>query len=123
MKLLLIDDDPDLALLASVALERLGGFEVVVSEGGESAVELARDLQPDVILTDYLMPELDGDELLERLRREPQLSSTPVLFLTGKDDKDLHAAWLAAGAAGVLVKPVDPQTLSADVHRLLKPAK
>ena len=119
MKLLLIDDDPDLVLLASVALEKLGGFEVVTSDGGPGAVELARCQRPDVILMDYMMPEIDGDELLRILHGEPDLAATPVIFLTGKDEPDVHAKLVAAGAVGVIVKPIELQQLASQVRELL----
>lgn len=119
MKVLLIDDDPDLVILASYALEKVGGFEVVTSAGGAEAVALARREGPDVILLDFLMPELDGPELLALLRSTPELGSTPVIFLTGKEGEAEAERLLALGARGVITKPFDPAALPGEVERLL----
>ena len=85
MKALLVDDDPDLLILASYALEKVGGFEVVTSAGGAEVVDLARRERPDVILMDVQMPDVDGPELVARLRRAPELAAAPIIFLTGEE--------------------------------------
>ncbi len=119
MKVLLVDDDPDLQILACFALEKLGGFEVATSDGGAEVIDLARRERPDVILMDVLMPELDGPELVARLRAEPDLAPTPVIFLTGKEGEAEVERLVALGARGVITKPFDPAALPAEVERLL----
>lgn len=119
MKVLLVDDDPDLRVLATFALEQVGGHEVVTSEGGPGVVELARRERPDVILMDFLMPEVDGAELVRRLRAEPELASTPVVFLTGKEGEAEVDRLRGLGARGVITKPFDPAALPGRIERLL----
>ncbi len=119
MKVLLVDDDPDLRILASYALEKVGGFEVLTSDGGAGVVDLARRERPDVILMDVLMPELDGPELVERLRATPDLAATPVIFLTGKEGEAEVERLAALGTRGVITKPFDPAALPGEVERLL----
>lgn len=119
MKLLLVDDDPDLVLLASYVLEHLGGFEVTSCEGGAEAVELACDVQPDVILMDVLMPDPDGVELARRLFTDPRTAGIPLIFLTAKESSAERRRLLELGARGVVTKPFDPETLAEDVQRLL----
>ena len=119
MKVLLVDDDPDLLILASYALEKVGGFEVVTSAGGAEVVDLARRERPDAILMDVLMPEIDGPELVARLRRAPELAATPVIFLTGEESEAATERLLALGARGVLTKPFEPAALPRAVERLL----
>jgi CheY-like chemotaxis protein len=118
MKALLVDDDPDLVILASYALEQLGGFQVVTSPGGAEVVDLARRERPEVVLMDVLMPELDGPELLRRLRRDPELAELPVIFLTGKTGRAEHERLLGLGARGVITKPIDPLAFAGEVRRL-----
>ena len=122
MKALLVDDDPDLLILASYALEKVGGFEVVTSAGGAEVVDLARRERPDVILMDVQMPDVDGPELVARLRRAPDLAATPVIFLTGEEGGAETDRLLALGARGVLTKPFEPAALSGAVERLLASA-
>ena len=119
MKVLLVDDDPDLQLLASFALEKVGGFEVASCDGGVEVIDLARRERPDVILMDVLMPELDGPELVARLRAVPELAATPVIFLTGKEGEAEVERLVALGARGVITKPFDPVAPPAEVERLL----
>jgi len=120
MKVLLVDDDPDLIVLATHLLEHLGGFEVVSSEGGYGVIDLALEERPDAVLMDYLMPAPNGAELTRRLALEPGTRNIPVIFLTAKDGVDEQHRLLALGARGVLIKPFDPKTLASDVKRLLK---
>lgn len=119
MKALLVDDDPDLVILASHVLEHLGGFGVTSSAGGDEVIELARREQPDVILMDYLMPEPDGAELARRLFADELTAGIPLIFLTAKEGREERRRLLDLGAKGVLVKPFEPESLAAEVKRLL----
>lgn len=118
-KLLLVDDDPDLRILASHVLEKLGGFKVLSSAGGWAAVELARRELPDVILMDVLMPPPDGVELAARLAADRRTAELDLIFLTGESSRSEHRRLLALGARGVIVKPFDPERLHLEVERLL----
>ena len=119
MKVLLVDDDPDLIVLATYVLENLGGFEVVSSEGGYEVIDLAYRERPDVILMDFMMPHPDGAELARRLRLDPQLSDIPLIFLTAKEKAADQRHLIDLGACGVLVKPFEPESLAFEVKRLL----
>lgn len=118
MKLLLVDDDPDIRLLARHALAQ-AGFEVTVSAGGYAAVAVARELKPDAVLLDLLMPSPDGLELFDALAADAATAGVPVLFLTAKTQPAEVAALLARGARGVIAKPFDPLRLGDEVRRLL----
>ena len=120
MKILLIDDDPDLVILASFALETLGGCLVSSSSGGLDAVNQAVRERPDVILLDLQMREIDGDQLFPHFRRQPELDGTPIVFLTGKDTEDEWHRLQELGAAGVIVKPFDPARLIEQVKGFLR---
>jgi two-component system OmpR family response regulator len=114
---LCVDDEEDLQSIIRISLERLGGIESHFCSDPQQAVARARDVKPDLILLDYLMPGLDGVTLFRRLQADPDLASIPVVFLTavltGPDARKLSLL----GAAGVLVKPFDvlnlPRKLSA----------
>ncbi|MDP9266924.1 MAG: response regulator [Acidobacteriota bacterium] len=115
--LLLVIDDHPLArqLLASFLAPE--GFDIRGSEGGESALRLARDLQPDAILLDVLMP-VNGWSILSDLKKDPRTAEIPVIVVTILDQK---SAGFALGAADYLVKPVSRDTLLRALRRQLAP--
>ena len=120
MKILIIDDDADIRLIARLSLTRLGGMTVIEAAGGVDGVRTAQDEKPDVILLDMMMPAMDGLQTLSALRSQPATATTPVIFLTAKAVGDDVERMRSLGAAGVLIKPFDPRTLSQDVRALVK---
>ena len=120
MKVLIIDDDADIRFIAGLSLGRVGGMEVIEAAGGAEGVRKALAEQPDVILLDMMMPTMDGSETLAALRAQPGTAATPVIFLTAKTVHTEVERMKALGAAGVLIKPFDPRTLSADVRALVQ---
>jgi len=119
MKILIIDDDADIRLIARLSLSRVGGMTVIEAAGGVEGVRTAQDENPDVILLDMMMPAMDGVQTLSALRSQPATATTPVIFLTAKAVGDEVERMTSLGAAGVLVKPFDPRTLSRDVRALV----
>lgn len=113
-RLLIVDDEHDIRLIARMSLERIGGWEVVDVGSAEDAVEAARSGPLDVVLLDVMMPGVDGPAALELLR--PVIGSeTPVIFLTAKTQAADRERLAALGAAGVIAKPFDPMTLADEV--------
>ena len=122
MKVLIIDDDADIRLIAGLSLGRVGGMDVIDAASGVEGVRKAQEEKPDVILLDMMMPAMDGLETLAALRSQPATAMTPVIFLTAKAVGAEVERMRALGAAGVLIKPFDPRTLSGDVRALLQQA-
>jgi CheY-like chemotaxis protein len=120
MKVLIIDDDADIRSIARLSLSRLGGMEVVEAASGAEGVRKAQNEKPDVILLDMMMPAMDGSETLAALRSQPATAMTPVILLTAMAMGAEVERMTALGAAGVLIKPFDPRTLSGDVRALIK---
>jgi DNA-binding response OmpR family regulator len=120
MKVLIIDDDTDIRSIARLSLSRVGGMDVIEAASGVEGVRKAQEQKPDVILLDVMMPTMDGLETLAALRSQPATAMTPVIFLTAKAVADEVERMTALGAAGVLIKPFDPRTLSGDVRALVK---
>jgi CheY-like chemotaxis protein len=92
---------------------------VLLAENGAEGMETAKAHKPDLILMDMMMPEMDGLSVLRKLRNDPALESTPVIFMTAKVQRDEVARYLEAGAAGVVHKPFDPMTLPDEIRRIL----
>lgn len=119
MRLLLVDDDPDILMLAGHVLRQGGRHLVVEASSGEEALALAREAAPDAVITDFRMPGMDGLALLAALKADAALAPLPVLVCSGKRDGASRESVLAAGAVGFLQKPIDPATFVEDVEKLL----
>lgn len=111
-KIMMVEDDPDIQAVASLALEAVGGFEVAVCSGGLEALERVDAFAPDLLVLDVMMPGMDGPTLLQRLRARPQTAHLPIVFMTAKAQTHEIASYKALGALDVVTKPFSPMTLS-----------
>ena len=118
-KVLVAEDDLDIQKVVRMSLKVRGVQEILVASNGEECLALARDLKPDVILLDVMMPKLDGYETCRRLKQDPQTSSIPVIFLTAKAQQFEMKQGLEVGGLGYLIKPFDPMTLHDEIVALL----
>ncbi len=120
--ILVVDDDPDIARFVEVNL-RSAGYDVSVASDGEEALDKAGSLRPDLVLLDVMMPRIDGFEVAQRLRRNPQTSNTSIIMLTAKALSTDKVLGLTAGADDYIIKPFDPIELLARVKGTLRRAK
>ncbi|QCU89905.1 response regulator [Thiomicrorhabdus sediminis] len=120
-KILYIEDDLDIQMVASMTLEKIGGFEVTAFSSGHAALENLGDFCPDILLLDVRMPEMDGPSTLKALRENfDYLSDVPVVFMTAKVQPDEIKFLQSLGAKGVIKKPFDPITLSDELLKIVK---
>ena len=115
-KILIVDDDPTIRDVVRFALLK-AGFETLEAETGKAALESFAANQPDLIVLDVTMPELDGSEVCRRIRRD---SAVPILFLSSRDEEFDRVLGLELGGDDYLVKPFDIRELSARVEALLR---
>jgi CheY-like chemotaxis protein len=108
---LYVDDEADIRTIVQIALSVSRELEVHVGESGLEALTLSRQLQPDVLMLDVMMPDLDGVATLKMLRLDPQIAHIPVIFVTAKATPREVAQLRALGALGVIAKPFDPMKL------------
>lgn len=120
-KLLLIDDDPNLILLVEDYLE-FQGYKVATADNGQEALNILERWIPDLIVCDIMMPEMDGYELVRRIRDDSRISWIPVMFLSAKGQTSDRVKGLSTGADVYLVKPFEPEELVAQVESSLKQA-
>jgi len=120
--ILVVDDDPDIARFVEVNL-RSAGYDVAVASDGEEALQRAREMRPDLVLLDVMMPRIDGFEVAQRLRRNPQTSNTSIIMLTAKALSTDKVLGLTSGADDYIIKPFDPIELLARVKGTLRRAK
>jgi DNA-binding response OmpR family regulator len=118
MTLLLVEDDPDIQLVARAALKR-AGFTVSTASNGPAALEHVREARPDAILLDWMMPGMDGIEVCRRLKADSTTADIPVIFLTARSQQSEIARGLSLGAVGYIVKPFDALSLGTEVREML----
>jgi two-component system OmpR family response regulator len=118
-KVLVVDDEENIRFLVESALQ-LAGMETAGAEDGRAGLRLVADFRPDLIVLDVMMPELDGFEILQRLRDGG--SRTPVIFLTARDSTDDRVRGLTAGGDDYMVKPFAVAELVARVQLRLQQA-
>ena len=115
-RVLYVEDEPDIQMVARLALEALGGFTVEICSSGNEALQRAPAFQPQLFLLDVMMPGMDGTTTLGRLRELPQFAATPIIFMTAKVQPNEVAGYKALGAVDVIPKPFDPMALSGQVQ-------
>lgn len=116
--ILYVEDDLHVRTTAKLVLEVIGKFAVRECRSGYEALDAADGFRPDLILLDVMMPDLDGLATLRLLRTLPHLADTPALFVTSLTTPDDIERYMAAGAIGVIAKPLVPLRLAGQVHRL-----
>ena len=120
---LLVEDDPDIAVLVTIALTEISGFRVDHCDSAEAAIEwFETHKNPDLLLLDYLLPGLTGEELLFRLRSNPKTASIPVIFMTASVMPKHVSQLRSLGALEVLHKPFDPLILGNQIEAIFRAA-
>ena len=117
VRIVVVDDEPSLTDLLAMAL-RYEGWEVRSAADGRSAIKLVHEFRPDVVVLDIMLPDLDGMQVLSRLRADRQ--DIPVLFLTAKDSVDDRIAGLTAGGDDYVTKPFSLEELVARLRGLIR---
>ncbi|MBQ5451686.1 MAG: response regulator transcription factor [Bacteroidales bacterium] len=118
-KILLVDDETDILDFLSYNLKK-AGYTVFTANNGKDAVKLAKQYIPHLIILDVMMPEMDGIETCEEIRKQPALNNTVVAFLTARSEDYSQIAGFEAGADDYIAKPIKPKVLVSRVSALLK---
>lgn len=122
LKVLYVEDDLDIQLIARIALEEIGGFELCTCTSGHEALAQIGQFQPDLLLLDVMMPVMDGPTLLAQLRQHPNAATTPVVFMTARVQRTEVEHYRGLGALTVIAKPFDPLTLAQQLREQLAEA-
>ena len=117
-RILFVEDDPDIQVVATMALEALGGFSVTTCGSGGEALSRFPELAPDLVLLDVMMPGMDGPATLEALRRLPEAATVPVVFMTARVQAHEMSRYRELGAVDVIAKPFNPMTLADTVRSI-----
>jgi DNA-binding response OmpR family regulator len=117
-KILIVDDNPNVLKLLNISLSK-AGYEIVEAENGEVAFTVANKEIPDLIISDIMMPQMDGIELCWMIRENSKVPLVPFIFLTSFDDSEMEIRGFRAGADEYLNKPIDRKELLERVSELL----
>ncbi|MBP0904824.1 response regulator transcription factor [Mariniflexile gromovii] len=119
IKILLVDDEPDILEIVGYNLTS-EGYQVITAENGSEGVKKAKKELPNLIILDVMMPEMDGIEACELIRKHPDLQNTLVVFLTARGEDYSQVAGFDAGADDYITKPIKPKVLVSKVKALLR---
>ena len=119
-RILLVEDDADIALSLRNKLEREGGYEVEVVADGPSGLARASDAPPELVVLDVNLPGMDGFEVCRRLRKAPATAAVPVIMLTARIGEDDRVRGLDLGADDYITKPFSPKEALARVRAVLR---
>jgi DNA-binding response OmpR family regulator len=119
-RILIVEDDPDIALSLRLKLEREGSYRVEVSDDGAEGLRAALGNPPDLVLLDVNLPGMDGFEICRRLRKDPATASTPIIMLTARIDEADRVAGLDFGADDYISKPFSPKEAVARIRAVLR---
>ena len=122
IKILCVDDEPDILEILKYNLSN-EGYNVSTAADGKSAIEMAYNISPSLIIMDVMMPNMDGIEACEKLRSDEKFNDTIIMFLTARGEDYSHVAAYDAGADDYVTKPVKPKVLVSKVKGLLRRLK
>ena len=122
IKILLVDDEPDILEIVGYNLTN-EGYQVITAENGKVGLKMANKHQPHLIILDVMMPEMDGIEACEQIRKNPALNHTIIAFLTARGEDYSQMAGYDAGADDYITKPIKPKVLISKVKALLRRLK
>lgn len=116
---LIVDDEAPIREMLTVALH-MAGYQCLEADNAQTAHELIVDHQPDIVLLDWMMPEVSGIELARRLKRDPISAGIPIIMLTARGEEDNKIQGLEAGADDYITKPFSPRELIARLKAVLR---
>lgn len=119
MRVLYVDDEPDIRTVAVMCLQLNTGFQVQECASGAEALQIAKNWMPDVVLLDVMMPEMDGPMTHAALREDPATAAIPVVFVTARTQPSEVQRLLELGVTGVIAKPFDPMSLASQVVMMM----
>ena len=122
IKILLVDDEQDILEIVSYNLIQ-EGYIIVTATNGKEAIQVAKDEFPQLIIMDVMMPEMDGVEACEQIRKIPELSHVMIVFLTARSEDFSQVAGFEAGADDYITKPIKPKLLVSKVKAILRRLK
>ncbi|AFY54591.1 response regulator with CheY-like receiver, AAA-type ATPase, and DNA-binding domains [Rivularia sp. PCC 7116] len=117
--ILVVDDEEDIRALIQLGLEMQAGWKVLNSNSGEEAILIAESQQPDAILLDLMMPDMDGKTTLKKLKDNPQTKQIPVILMTAKSKSSVEESFSDLDVAAIFTKPLRPLNLAQQISEVI----
>ncbi len=117
--ILIVDDEADVRALIQLGLEMQAGWKVLNANSGEEAIKIAASHQPDVILLDLMMPDMDGKTTLQKLKNDPKTQQIPVILMTAKGKSSVEESFAHLDLAAIFTKPLRPLNLAQQISEVL----
>jgi two-component system alkaline phosphatase synthesis response regulator PhoP len=118
-KILIVDDEPDILELIEYNLKK-EGYQVFLANNGQDGINIAKKVQPDLIILDIMMPRMDGIEACRLMRAMPEFKTTFMVFLTARSEEYSEIAGFNVGADDYIAKPIKPRALISRINAILR---
>lgn len=117
-RLMYIEDEPDIRLVAEIALAQVAGFNVKICKDGNEGLAFINDFKPQLVLLDVMMPGMDGPQILNKIKALDEFKQIPIVFITAKAQAEEIAKLKKLGAESVITKPFNPMTLGDNIRTI-----
>ena len=117
-KVLYVEDDEDIQRIVRMSLERVGKMSVEIVSNSTEAIARMKTYQPDLVMLDWMMPEMDGPTLFRKMHEDPEVAKLPVIFITAKASPRELEELVRLGAKGTISKPFSPKDLPDQLRGL-----
>ena len=117
--ILVVDDEEDVRALIQLGLEMQADWKVLNASSGEEAIAIATNEQPDIILLDLMMPDMDGKTTLQKLKANSITKQIPVILMTAKSKYSVEESFANSGVTAIFTKPLRPLTLAQEISKFL----
>lgn len=119
-RILVIDDDEIIRLVLKLSLSTMAHWEVLTADSGQEGIKLAQAKQPDAILLDMMMPDMDGFATMHKLNAQLETQNIPIILVTAKARMSDKQQWSELAVSGVITKPFEPSDLVPTIQTILK---
>lgn len=117
-KILYVEDDPDIQIIVKHSLESISNFKLTICSSGAEALKLIDTINPDLLLSDVMMPNMDGLTLLNEIKKLDKFKNLPHIFITAKGNTSNYTTLMSSGGLGLLFKPFNPMSIGTEIQSM-----
>lgn len=117
-KILYAEDEPDVQMVVEITVQTMSNYDIKICSNGKLLLDVVEEYNPDLILLDVMMPEMDGPTTFKHLKENENTKNIPVIFMTAKAQTHEVETFMKIGAVGVITKPFDPVQLCLDIEKI-----
>lgn len=117
-RILYAEDEPDVQTVVEITIQTMSNYEIKVCSNGKLLLDCVEEYNPDLILLDVMMPEMDGPTTFKHLKQDEKTKNIPVIFMTAKAQTHEVETFKQSGAIGIVTKPFDPLILCTEIEKI-----